>query len=66
MTDTNKPGGYGHDKQGAAGGDNKGDGKPAVSHKGPVDSVDGEAKGAPAIAFFLDGREVLARAGETI
>src|SRR6187397_73567 len=61
-----KPVGYGHDNQGAAGGDNKGGGKPGVAHTAPVDKVEGEGEGTPVISFSLDGREVTARAGETI
>jgi formate dehydrogenase major subunit len=61
-----KPMGYGHDKKGAAGGDNKGQGKPAVAHTAPVDKIAGEGHGAKTIAFTLDGEEVTARDGETI
>src|SRR4051812_11513885 len=61
------PAGYGHDKQGAAGGDSKHAGKAGTTHSGPVDEVEGSGKGsAAAIAFTLDGREVTARQGETI
>jgi formate dehydrogenase major subunit len=66
MTDTSKPMGYGHDAKGAAGGENKGDGKPHVAHKGPVDAVDGTGHDGKTVAFTLDGREVTAREGETI
>jgi formate dehydrogenase major subunit len=67
MADKNQtPVGYGHDKQGAAGGDNKRDGKPGVAHTASVDKVEGQGEGAPVITFTLDGREVTARAGETI
>ena len=40
-----KPVGYGHDKQGAAGGDNIHAGKPGTTHTGPVESVEGTGKG---------------------
>src|SRR5688572_16744532 len=66
MTDTNKPVGYGDDKQGAVGGDNVHAGKPGTAHTGPVDSVEGTGKDPSTIAFVLDGRDVVARAGETI
>src|SRR4051794_3370283 len=66
MTDTKSPVGYGHDKQGAAGGESKHAGKPGVAHAAPVDKVEGKGEGAPVVSFLLDGREVTARAGETI
>jgi formate dehydrogenase major subunit len=69
MTDGKSPAipmGYGHDNKGAAGGDNKGQGKPGVAHTAPVDKVAGEGHGAKTIAFTLDGEDVHARAGETI
>ena len=66
MSDLNKPLGYGHDNKGAAGGENKNDGRVHVTHKGPVDSVAGTGEGPKTIAFTLDGREVAARDGETI
>ncbi|MEA2931176.1 MAG: formate dehydrogenase major subunit [Hyphomicrobiales bacterium] len=68
MTSTNgsTPGGYGHDKAGAAGGGTKGDGRPAVVHIGAADKVQGEGTGPKTITFTLDGQEVHAREGETI
>src|SRR5689334_17907817 len=69
MADTSgkKPAGYGHDKKGATGGANIGDGKPGIAHTAPADKVAGKAngKGAP-VKFTLDGKEVEALAGETI
>src|SRR5918999_6020893 len=65
-TNDQKPVGYGQDKQGAAGGGTKHAGKPGVTHSGPIDSVEGTGKGSATITFILDGREVAARAGETI
>ncbi|HZP77725.1 MAG TPA: formate dehydrogenase subunit alpha [Pseudolabrys sp.] len=61
-----KPEGYGHDKKGAAGGSAVAQGKPGVSSKGPIDAVSGAADGPKTITFMLDGREVVAREGETI
>src|SRR6476661_5561725 len=64
MTSTNGSGpmGYGHDAKGAAGGDNKNDGRPNVAHTAPVDRVQGKAEGKPeagaSITFTLDGHEV--------
>src|SRR4051794_26228127 len=66
MTDTKKPAGYGHDKKGAAGGENKHAGKPGATHTGPIDAIEGKGKGGKAIKFLLDGKEVTARDGETI
>src|SRR5262245_57761857 len=66
MNDTSKPGGYGHDKKGAAGGDTKVEGRPNVAHTGPADKVQGTGAGSDTIAFTLDGAEVHARKGETI
>jgi len=66
MTDTTIPVGYGNDKKGAAGGATKNEGRPAVTHKGPIDAVDGKGSGPKTITFTLDGREVHAREGETI
>src|SRR6266850_2795035 len=67
MTSTNgSPGGYGHDKKGAAGGDTKVEGKPHVAHTAPTDKVAGEGKGQKTVTFTLDGAEVHAREGETI
>ncbi|BAT60406.1 putative formate dehydrogenase [Variibacter gotjawalensis] len=61
-----KPMGYGHDKKGAAGGENTGDGKPHVDHSAPVDKVAGVGQAGDAITFVLDGKEVQASADETI
>jgi formate dehydrogenase major subunit len=68
MTSTNgsTPGGYGHDKKGAAGGDTRPEGGPHVAHTAPTDKVSGEGTGPKTIAFTLDGEEVHARGGETI
>jgi formate dehydrogenase major subunit len=66
MTDTNKPLGYGHDAKGAAGGDNKNDGKPHVAHTAPVDKVAGAGGAETGQTFFLDGKEIDIRDGETI
>src|ERR1043165_7161982 len=65
-TNGSKPMGYGHDAKGAAGGFNKGEGKPGVAHTAPVDKVAAEGKGGKTITFTLDGEEVHAREGETI
>src|SRR5438477_1804151 len=62
----NTPVGYGHDRKGAAGGENIGVGKPGVAHTAPVDSVAGKGQGAKVIPFTLDGHEVTAREEETI
>jgi formate dehydrogenase major subunit len=68
MADSNgqKPAGYGHDEKGAAGGANKGEGKPGIAHTVPADAVSSKGKGPKAITFTLDGQEVEAREGETI
>jgi len=66
MTDRKKPAGYGHDKKGAAGGEVKHAGKPGATPSGPIDKVEGAGRGAKTISFFLDGKEVAAREGETI
>ena len=68
MSKTNGPTpvGYGHDAKGAAGGSTKGDGRPAVAHTAPADTVSGEGTGPKTITFTLDGEEVHARDGETI
>src|SRR5664280_1173877 len=68
MADSNgkTPLGYGHDKKGAAGGEDLGAGKPAVAHTAPVDAVSGKGSGPKVITFTLDGKEVSAREGETI
>jgi formate dehydrogenase major subunit len=62
-----KPAGYGHDAKGAAGGEAKHAGKPGVAHNAPADQAEGKANGkGKAVKFVLDGKEVVARAGETI
>jgi len=66
MDDKTKPAGYGHDKKGAAGGENMHAGKPGATHTGPIDKVEGTGQGGKAIKFLLDGKEVSAREGETI
>src|SRR5450759_1015328 len=68
MADSNgkTPLGYGHDKKGAAGGEDLGAGKAAVAHTAPVDAVSGKGSGPKVITFTLDGKEVSAREGETI
>src|ERR1019366_5410499 len=68
MADSNgkTPLGYGHDKKGAAGGEDLSAGKPAVAHTAPVDAVSGKGSGPKVITFTLDGKEVSAREGETI
>jgi len=66
MADKKNPAGYGHDKKGAAGGANLGEGKPGVAHTAPADRVSGAADGGKTVSFVLDGKEVTARAGETI
>src|ERR1043166_6672038 len=64
--DNQKPAGYGHDRKGAAGGDVKNEGRVHVTHKGPIDAVQGEGAPPTPKTFTLDGREVEIRAGETI
>ena len=68
MSDGNgqKPVGYGHDKKGAAGGSNDGDGKPGVAHTAPADKVAGSGQAAASKTFTIDDREVDLRDGETI
>src|SRR5579862_5934719 len=68
MSDANgqKPVGYGHDKKGAAGGTDYGQGKPGVAHTAPVDKVAGTGEGERAKTFSIDDREVDIRPGETI
>ncbi len=66
MNDTNKPVGYGHDNKGARAATNYGDGKPAVAHTAPADKAAGKGEAATAKTFFIDGREVDIRDGETI
>src|SRR6201995_21099 len=60
------PQGYGHDAKGAAGGKNEPDGRVTVSHSEPIGKVGGTGHGPQMIAFELDGRQVEARADETI
>src|SRR5215204_2343124 len=62
MSEVQKPVGYGHGAEGAAGGATKGDGRPNVNFDATTDRGSGPA----AIPFTLDGQEVEARAGETI
>ncbi len=66
MTDTKKPVGYGHDNKGAAGGDNKNAGKPAVAHTAPMDKSAGQGGAPSGKTFFIDDREIDIREGETI
>src|SRR6185437_11692431 len=67
MSDMKKPAGYGHDEKGAAGGEAKHAGKPGVAHNAPADRVEGKANGkGKTVKFTLDGKEVVARPGETI
>src|SRR5665213_86041 len=66
MTDTNKPQGYGHDHKGAAMPDALNKGKPNVAHTAPVDKADGKGGAETAKTFFIDGREVDIRKGESI
>ena len=66
MTDTKKPVGYGHDNKGAAGGDNKNAGKPAVAHTAPMDKSAGQGGAPSGKTFFIDDREIDIRDGETI
>src|SRR5277367_6470410 len=68
MSDSNaqKPAGYGHDKKGATGGANYGEGKPGVAHTAPADKPAGKGDGATAKTFTIDDREIDIRDGETI
>src|ERR1035437_2583674 len=68
MADSNgkTPLGYGHDKKGAAGGEDLSAGKPAVAHTAPVDAVSGKGSGPKSVKFIRDGKEVEALEGETI
>ena len=50
----------------AAGGENKNDGKPGVVHTAPVDTVAGAGGAETGQTFFLDGKEIDIRDGETI
>src|SRR5579863_4435213 len=61
-----KPVGYGHDKKGATGGSNYGDGKPGVAHTAPADEVAGKGDAPTAKTFTIDDREIDIREGETI
>src|ERR1700683_4838301 len=63
MSESNGPTplGYGQDRKGAAGGENKNQGRVHVAQPAPPATPHGNA-----IAFTLDGREVNARPGETI
>ncbi|MEA2983427.1 MAG: formate dehydrogenase major subunit, partial [Alphaproteobacteria bacterium] len=66
MTDTNLPAGYGHDHKGAAGGTAVGGGKPGVAHTVAADKSAGQGEGSTAQTFFMDGKEIDIRPGETI
>ena len=66
MTNIKKPVGYGHDNKGAAGGDNKNAGKPAVAHTAPMDKSAGQGGAQSGKTFFIDDREIDIREGETI
>src|SRR4051812_27284845 len=66
MNNTQKPVGYGHDKQGAAGGGNVGQGKPGVAHTVAADKSAGEGTAPTSKTFFIDGHEVDLREEETI
>ena len=66
MSDTNKPAGYGHDNQGAAGGTSVGGGKPGVAHTVAADKSAGEGKASTAKTFLIDDQEIDIREGETI
>jgi formate dehydrogenase major subunit len=67
MSETQKkPAGYGHDKQGAAGGGNVGGGRPGVAHTVAADKPAGEGKAPTAKTFFIDDCEIDIREGESI
>ncbi|HEY5379172.1 MAG TPA: molybdopterin-dependent oxidoreductase, partial [Pseudolabrys sp.] len=68
MADTNgqKPGGYGHDKKGAALDDAIGGGKPGVAHTVAADKSIGQGEGETGQTFFIDGNEIDIREGESI
>ena len=68
MADTNgqKPGGYGHDKKGAALDDAIGGGKPGVAHTVAADKSIGQGEGETGQTFFIDGKEIDIREGESI
>ena len=65
-SNTQKPVGYGHDKKGAAGGEDLGKGKPHVAHTAAVDKVAGQGERTTAKTFFIDDREIDIREGESI
>jgi formate dehydrogenase major subunit len=65
-SDGQKPAGYGHDKKGAAGGANYGDGKPGVAHTAPADKIAAKGETTTAKTFTIDDREIDIREGETI
>src|SRR5688500_18384021 len=60
------PPGYGHDRTGAAGGENKNEGRAHVTHRGPMQGGAGVGEGATSVAFTLDGRDVTGTDAETI
>ena len=64
--DSPKPQGYGHDDKGKAGGQSVPDGKVNVAHTTPIGAVGGAGAGPKTIQFELDGKQVEARAGESI
>ncbi len=66
MNDASKPAGYGQDNKGAAGGTAVGDGKPGVAHTVAADKPAGEGNAPTSKSFFIDGREIDIREGETI
>src|ERR1700733_13068659 len=68
MSDGNgqKPVGYDHDKKGAAGGTNDGDGKPGLANSAPAGKLAGSGQAATSKTFTIDDREVDLRDGETI
>src|SRR5665213_2178591 len=68
MADTNgqKPTGYGHDKKGAALDDAIGGGKPGVAHTVAADKSIGQGEGETGQTFFIDGKEIDIREGESI
>src|SRR6186713_2050956 len=66
MSKSQKPVGYGHDHKGAAGGATVGGGKPGVAHTIAADKSSGEGQSTTAQTFFMDGKEIDIRPGETI
>jgi len=66
MNDTKKPVGYGHDKKGTALDDAVGGGKPGVAHTVATDKSIGQGGDKTDKTFFIDGREVDIREGESI